>query len=188
VTPIIVLIGPRASGKSTLARLLAAELGYRAVDLDEHTCQRLGAKSVREAWDRSGEKAFRVAESAALVDALRLRRVVLALGGGTPTAARTRRSLESAKAGALATIVYLRADPATLRARMLALGAEGYPPLRVGNDPIAEVEAVVREREAVYRALADLTLETANSAPAQAVERLLSLLRGQPETAGGNAE
>jgi shikimate kinase len=135
-----------------------------------------------------GEPAFRQAEAAELADALDTRNVVIALGGGTPMIADARRLLESAKAAGRATILFLRADPATLRARMRALGAERYPPLREGADPIVEVEAVVRERDAVYRALADTTLETTNATPAQTVARVLSLLRKPRETAGGNAE
>ena len=78
-TKTLYLYGPPASGKSTMARRLAAEFGRMYVDLDEEIERRAGM-TVRDMFSRSGEAAFRKAESEALrsVDA-----PIVALGGGT---------------------------------------------------------------------------------------------------------
>ncbi|MBY0262467.1 MAG: hypothetical protein K2Q20_08995, partial [Phycisphaerales bacterium] len=84
--PTIVLIGLRGSGKSTLARLLAKRLGLIPVDLDDRTPGFAGQPTVAAVFANLGEPAFREAEARALRQALAEPGIVLALGGGTPTA------------------------------------------------------------------------------------------------------
>jgi shikimate kinase len=85
-TPGIYLTGFMASGKTTVGRALADELGWMFVDLDEEIEQRAGSR-VAEIFDAHGEAAFRALESAALherVKSVQLGRPqVIALGGGT---------------------------------------------------------------------------------------------------------
>jgi shikimate kinase len=79
----IALIGFMGSGKSTVGRLLARELGYRFVDADELIEERTG-QSIREIFAEKGEEEFRRLESQALESLSRERRVVVAAGGGAP--------------------------------------------------------------------------------------------------------
>jgi shikimate kinase len=66
----ILLMGLRGSGKSTLGRRLAEELGVGFIDLDDRTRARLACRTVAEAFETRGERTFRQAEVAALRDAL----------------------------------------------------------------------------------------------------------------------
>ncbi|MEM1424616.1 MAG: hypothetical protein AAGH64_11520, partial [Planctomycetota bacterium] len=50
----LVLMGLRACGKSTLARTIGARMSVPAHDLDPMVLARMGAASVREAWERDG--------------------------------------------------------------------------------------------------------------------------------------
>lgn len=150
----LVLIGLRASGKSTVGRRLASELGIRFVDLDDRTAALLGAASVGEAFRAAGEPRFREAESIALRTVLREAPQVIALGGGTPTAPGAAAMLSEARDAKRAVVVFL--DPAldALAAR-LALDAGDRPSL-TGLGVVAEIEEVASSRRPLYAALADL--------------------------------
>lgn len=155
--PIIVLLGLRGSGKSTLGKRLAAELGRPFVDLDDHTAADLGCETPGEALRLRGEQAFRAAETDALREALRGAGSVLALGGGTPTAPGAADLLrEHADAGS-ARLLYLRAQPETLAARLATAGGPERPGL-LGDDPVGEIAELFRRRDPVYRELAGSVL------------------------------
>jgi shikimate kinase len=76
------LVGFMAAGKTSVARALAAELGWRAEDVDEliEARERL---SVSEIFARHGEPYFRAAEREILKLLLPLRETIVATGGGT---------------------------------------------------------------------------------------------------------
>jgi shikimate kinase len=83
----ICLAGFMGSGKSTVGALLARQLAWRFVDLDERIEESAGLH-IPEIFDRFGEPAFRQIEAdqlrAVLGRAVELKEsLVLALGGGT---------------------------------------------------------------------------------------------------------
>ena len=84
-TPGIFLVGFMGSGKTTVGRALAEELGWNFVDLDEDIEKREGM-TIGEIFDTRGEAAFREAETAALRERIRAiergKPCVVALGGG----------------------------------------------------------------------------------------------------------
>lgn len=153
----IVLMGLRGSGKSTLGRRLAERLGRVFVDLDDRTAAALGASAAGAALRSHGEPAFRAAEVVALREALGEAGVVLALGGGTPTASGAADLLREAAASGGAALVYLRAEPRTLAGRLTAAGAPDRPGL-TGDDPVAEIAMLFERRDPLYRELAGATL------------------------------
>lgn len=152
----LVLMGLRASGKSTLGSAAAAALGAAFVDLDLRTSALLGYPSVREAFEQKGEPAFRAAESRALTDALGEAPQVIALGGGTPTAPGAAEELAAARRSGSAFVVFLD-PPLELLAQRLGTH-EGDRPSLTGRGVVAEIEDVARVRRPLYAALADLRL------------------------------
>jgi shikimate kinase len=84
-TPGIYLVGFMGSGKSTVGRALADELGWFFVDLDEEI-ERRENTSIAEIFDSRGEDAFREIETALLRERVRAvqggRPQVVSLGGG----------------------------------------------------------------------------------------------------------
>lgn len=79
----IYLVGFMAAGKTTVARVLAARLGWRAEDIDEliEARERL---TVADVFAKFGEPYFRAAEREILLRlVLPLRHTVVATGGGT---------------------------------------------------------------------------------------------------------
>lgn len=145
----LILIGLRASGKSTLGRLLAQDLGRDFVDLDDVVAARMNASGPGEAIERDGIAAFRSAEAEALREVLEGKSQIIALGGGTPTAPGAAEVLRTSGAN----IVYLRGTPKTLRDRLASSDNSDRPAL-VGDDVLSEVQALFDQRDGLYRKLA----------------------------------
>ncbi len=79
---LIYLLGFMGSGKSTIGALLARELGWPFIDLDEVIEAGQGL-SIVEIFDAAGEPFFRQVEHAALAEVSKAEPAVVALGGGT---------------------------------------------------------------------------------------------------------
>ncbi|MEM6380095.1 MAG: shikimate kinase [Bacteroidota bacterium] len=79
----IYLIGFMGSGKSTIGQLLAKELSYQWLDLDELIVQR-NQMSVRKIFAKYGERFFRKEEATVLRNTLEKENTVISCGGGTP--------------------------------------------------------------------------------------------------------
>ena len=79
---LIYMLGFMGSGKTTVGKLLAEELRWPFIDLDE-VIQAGQGVTIREIFDRAGEPFFRRLEHAALTEASRSEPAVIALGGGT---------------------------------------------------------------------------------------------------------
>lgn len=173
----LVLIGLRGSGKSTIARILATRTGLPTADLDDLTARELGAPSVRQAWDSHGQAAFRDAESRLLASELaRNAPGILALGGGTPTAPLAAEHLRSAAASGGILIVYLRASPAQLRARLACTDLNQRPSL-TGGPVLVEVDAVFATRDPLYLKLAQRVVEVGERTPDEIAASLSALLK-----------
>jgi shikimate kinase len=78
----IYLVGFMASGKSTLARALAARLGWQSEDIDD-LIERRERKTIAEIFTQHGEPYFRAAEREILGLIRPIRQIVVATGGGT---------------------------------------------------------------------------------------------------------
>jgi len=78
----IYLVGFMASGKSTVARGLAARLGWQLEDIDD-LIERRERRSIADIFAKQGEPYFRGIEREILRLLQPLRQVVIATGGGT---------------------------------------------------------------------------------------------------------
>ena len=82
MTDKIYLVGFMAAGKTTVARAMAARLGWQAEDIDE-LIEARERRTVADLFARSGETYFRGVEREILRLLLPLRHLVVATGGGT---------------------------------------------------------------------------------------------------------
>ena len=78
----IYLVGFMAAGKSTVARALAARLGWQAEDVDA-LIEARERRTIADIFQHHGEPYFRAVERDILKLLLPLRHVVVATGGGT---------------------------------------------------------------------------------------------------------
>lgn len=133
-----------------------------------------------------GPSAFRAAEAGALRQLLEPPPAgspagggalagVIALGGGTPTAPGVGELLRRHADARRIELVYLRATPATLRARLAGTNLDQRPSL-TGAGVVDEVEVVFHQRDALYCELATLRLDTDAMTLAQAEVALVELL------------
>jgi shikimate kinase len=170
--PNLILIGLRASGKSTVGRVLAERLGRAFIDLDEVTSELLGASGAGEAIEKHGIEGFRAGEARALGSVLETSNQVIALGGGTPTGPGCSEMLNSDSCR----VVYLRARPETLRDRLAHTDNTDRPAL-VGDDVIGEVETLFDQRDGLYREIAETVIHTDGVSEASVVEALVAVVR-----------
>lgn len=145
----VVLVGPRASGKSSVGRALAGALGLGFVDLDEELGQRAG-RSASQVLSEDGEAAFRSLEREVVGWASGLREHVVATGGGAVL-----HGDDFARLARTGTVVYLRPDVEELVERQRA---EPRPSL-VDGDLAHEVSTLLARREPLYRAAAQIVVE-----------------------------
>jgi len=144
---LIFLIGARASGKSTLGRLLADDLQLAFMDTDQHIRAADGLE-VEERVARSGWPAFRALESAALRECARPRTVV-ATGGGMVL---DPRNCEYMRATGL--VIFLDVPARVLASRLTEDPRAAQRPSLTGLPPAEEIARVLDERVSIYRAAA----------------------------------
>lgn len=107
----VFLVGFMGSGKSTIGRLLALQLGWRFIDLDEEIV-RHERMPIEQIFEERGEPYFRGVEVRLLQNLLAHHKTVIALGGGTP-------AQESAwPVLAQGLVIYLRCHPDELFRRL----------------------------------------------------------------------
>ncbi|WP_300156185.1 shikimate kinase [Solidesulfovibrio sp.] len=156
----IYLIGPRASGKTTLGKRLAERLGRPFTDLDavfvEVRGETIADLVAREGWD-----AFRRAEAAILAETGKRPGQVVATGGGAVLLPENREILSHGL------VFYLQADPDRLVERLMADLNEAQRPKLTALGLREEIAATLAEREPLYLACAHACL------PERGIDELL---------------
>jgi shikimate kinase len=168
---VIVLIGPPASGKSSVGALLAAGRGVPFADTDDLAAQAAG-KPVADIFVDDGEAAFREYERAATargLEGLRSGGGVLALGSGAVLDPDVRHMIEKHK------VIYLEAGFSAVAKRT------GFdrPRVVVPGNPRGRLRSMLEERRPVYESLATLTVPTDDLSPDEVAADLLRRLAAE---------
>ena len=163
----IALIGLPGSGKSTVGKLLADQIGVPFLDVDEALELKSGWSPTRWIVEK-GLPAFRAAEALFVADATaRLEEpLVMATGGGVVEMAEVCQHLQ------LWRCIWLDAPDSILLERC----REGSRPLLDGEDPGRLLGQLRRRREASFRQLSGDPLETEGISPSLVVDAILSRL------------
>ena len=151
----LILIGYRATGKTTLAEILARRLEWQWIDADVEI-ERMAGKTIAQIFADDGEPAFRDLEARVIADLCRRDRLLLAAGGGAPLKEENRRAMrESGK------VVWLMARPNTILERMSGdvTTAQRRPSLTQCG-ALQEIVQLLAVREPIYRETADLAIDT----------------------------
>lgn len=159
----IYLVGFMAAGKTTVARAVAARLGWRADDIDE-LIEARERRTVAEIFARSGEPYFRTLERDILRLLLPLRHLVVATGGGTYMDPDNQRAINIDGVS-----VWLDVPLEEILAR---IPADGRRPLAADR---AQLERLYAVRRAAY-ASAQVRIDARGAGPEEVAERVLEAL------------
>ena len=159
------------SGKSTVGRHLARQLGLGFVDSDTEIERRIGM-SIRDWFSQHGEDSFRDVEQDVIEELAGRPSTVLATGGGAVLRPSNRDALHSRTH-----CFYLRSTPDELFRR---LRHDTQRPLLQGTDPQRKLRELFRDRDPLYRRVAHFVVEP----PRPSVPALLGMVLMQLELAG----
>jgi len=163
----VILTGFRATGKSLVGARLAEMIGYRFIDTDDELVASVKC-SVAAFVREHGWPAFRKQEQNLLSRLAWMNRVVIATGGG---AVLHRQEWQDLRRESL--VVWLQADARTIRERLQSdPGSREQRPSLTGGDRLAEVEALLAEREPRYRQGSDMAIDTTDRSPAEIADMI----------------
>jgi XRE family aerobic/anaerobic benzoate catabolism transcriptional regulator len=164
----IALIGLRGGGKSTLGRLLAAELDAPFIELDR-VVERESGMALSELFEMFGQATFRRMERAALEATLEEHpRFVLATGGSLVTEPSTFELLLTS-----CLTVWVRAKPDDHMNRVVEQG--DFRPIAGNTRAMEDLVSILASREPLY-AKADVSVDTGGQTPQQSLRNLLKVL------------
>ena len=151
----VFLIGYRCTGKSSVAKSLAARLGWLFVDTDALLVAER-RMSIKEIVASCGWETFRKFEHEVVKQVCGSNRQVVATGGGVVLDDANVRRMQ-----ANGTLVWLRATAETIRRRMMQdTDTNAFRPALTSRDSVSEIEETLLEREPVYRRVMDFHVDT----------------------------
>ena len=151
----IYLIGYRCTGKSSVGKLLAADLGMKFTDTDaelgKHT-----QRSISEIVETSGWDEFRRIEKNIIREISALEKHVVATGGG---AVIDGDNIECMKKTGI--VVWLRATPLTIRERIIKdTGTNEFRPALSVKGTFGEIDEILLARKCFYEEAMDFYIDT----------------------------
>ncbi|MCK8826645.1 shikimate kinase [Natroniella acetigena] len=137
----IALIGFMGTGKSSVGRELADELGYSFVDLDQEIVKHEG-QEIPQLFATAGEDYFREVETEVTKKVAAKDKQVIATGGGVVL---KEENLEALRSNG--TLILLTATPEEILRRT---SQDGDRPLLEVDGPLAKIEELLTERKEKY--------------------------------------
>lgn len=185
----IFLTGFRGSGKTTLAKLLAKELNFQLIEMDELIVKRAG-KSIAEITKNGKDwHNFRVLESQVLKDLLKKNNIVVATGGGLfvndiefskgLTFGEYNYNLVKDVSGKF--IIFLKVNEETPKERLKRGESENYnkkwrPSLWQGESDFEENIKIYRQRMPLYESRSDFIIDTSKQTAQESLKEIVKIL------------
>lgn len=165
---VIFLIGMMGAGKSTVGLALAKMLDYEFVDLDVVIAKNTEL-SISQIFEQFGEAEFRNIEKRILKENIR-ENAVIATGGGSVINAENRELMEKTENKK---VIWLKATPSVIAKR---LNEDVTRPLLKGKNIVEQIAELLKIREKMYGAVADVALDTENYTQYELAEKIVGLL------------
>jgi len=158
----LVLIGFMGSGKTSAGKRAAQRLGMKFVDMDDMIEQRHG-QTISELFEKEGEPFFRQQERALVRELSDGQDRVIATGGGVVLDPNNLRDFNRTS---VVICCWVDAHVAHERTKH----AKHRPLLEAEADRLAQIETLLRQREALYKAIPNCIDTSAMSVEQQADE------------------
>ncbi|HOC58394.1 MAG TPA: shikimate kinase [Smithellaceae bacterium] len=167
----VILIGYRATGKSTVGRLLSRRLEIPFIDTD-CLIEESAGMNIKKLIGSQGWPAFRQKEKEAVSSVAEKKLCVVATGGGAVLDEGNRKILKS-----MGVVVCLKAPLQDIIERLRSDDEQGASrPQFTSGDIAAETVAVLGERMPLYEAVADNIIDTRGKNVVQVAEEIYQLL------------
>lgn len=163
----IYLVGPMGAGKSTIGRVLAAELHLNFRDSDRVIEERTGA-NIPWIFDMEGEEGFRDRESTVLGELAKEQNIVIATGGGIVLREVNRELMKAS-----GYVCYLTASIDQLVERT---SRDKKRPLLQVENPRQKIIDLLAMRDPIYRDAADFIINTDRRSPKVVAQEISSLI------------
>lgn len=160
------LIGFMGSGKSTIAACLSQYLSLRCYEMDQMILNESGRDTIPQIFELDGEIAFRELEISAARKLSHIAAGVVSCGGGIVQNKICIDYLRQTRGK----IVYLHADFPLITERIMSDGTHSRPMFQ--NTP--QAHALYTLREPLYRAYADVTVDTRDLKPEDIARQIAS--------------
>jgi shikimate kinase len=147
----IILIGFMGSGKSSVGRVIAPQLGFALADTDQLVIQHTGLQ-ITEIFKNHGETYFRDQETAVLNGLRDQASLVISTGGGIVL-----REGNAALLRELGFVAWLTASEETIYERV---SRSNKRPLMHTADPRGTIRTLLLEREPLYASTAHFSIHT----------------------------
>ena len=168
--PVVVLVGPPGSGKTTVGAALAERLAVPLRDTDQDV-ETMTGTTIADLFVERGEDYFRELESEAVRAALDSHVGVLSLGGGAVLRPETRKALVAHY------VVWLDVNvPSAVR----RLDMNVARPLLLGNVRGRFIE-LDRERRPLYAEIATVHMDTSDLSVEEVVDQLCAQIPQRPK-------
>ena len=161
----LILIGPMASGKSTIGRKLSKRLNKDFIDIDDEVEKSAGV-SISWIFDVEGEKKFRERESKELIKCLNADNFVVATGGGVVLNKENRNNLKKG------TVIYLEASIQTQLER--TLNDKKRPLLRESDNREKTLKELKKIRDPLFKECANITIKESKNGHNAVVDEIIT--------------
>ncbi|MCL4129998.1 UNVERIFIED_CONTAM: hypothetical protein GTU68_040763 [Idotea baltica] len=155
------------AGKSTIGRHLAQQLHMEFLDSDTVIEERTGA-DIAWVFDVEGEEGFRVREEGVINDLTQEQGIVLATGGGSVISKESRNRLS-----ARGVVVYLET---TIEKQLARTQRDKKRPLLQTDEPREVLEALAKERNALYEEVSDYVVRTDDQSAKVVANQIIQML------------
>ena len=174
----LVFIGFMGVGKTIVGKGVAQRLAWPFIDTDV-LVEEVLAMSVPQIFTQHGETVFRQVERDVVAHVAERTRCVIATGGGVVL---DPQNVDALKRHGL--LIHLSLSPQTIFHR---IGHQSNRPLLWTDRPQQTLESLFQERERVYRACSDLTIDRNGLGVDETIERVLTMAdprraRARPRT------
>ena len=163
----LIIIGPMASGKSTVGRRLSNRLNLQFIDVDKEIEKSAGV-SISWIFDVEGEERFREREVKELAKSIDNNNCVISTGGGAILSKENREVLKKG------TVIYLETSIQTQLER--TINDKKRPLLQNSNNREQTLRELKKIRDPLFEECANITIKEGKNSHNEVVEEIINQL------------